>query len=533
MSSSAGASAVPGRSAESTVALSHAQQAAPSASATAVIRSITSYQFSASRSDSGATIPDTDVVGPAHVLSVAPAALAVSTAVVTATPADNVGVPAQATLTPVGAVTNFIDLVGAWLSWLPANPVTDLLQGAWLFLRRTIFDQAPTLNPVQTTGQTSGPITGSIGAVDPEGDPIKYRVVQAPLHGSVTISPSGTYRYTPASDFHGSDIFTVAATDTGSQLNVLDLGRQASTEANVWVQQGTATDLLRFKFTYGTGVQYWSPQAKTALEWAAGALSTYFVVTSPTTIVYTVTGGYVLYRNGGTSADGTPKWEAVCNGGFCSSTLASASSPSASDGPGFFQTVVQKKIITGVDANGSEADGSIRFNFAHKWALGGSVGTNQFDFESTAMHELLHTFGFTDNLSAPGENTDQNWKFYDQFITDSTGAKVINGTDFKWNTTYDPNLTGSDGGLYFAGPNAIAAYGGRVPLYTPKPYDGGSSVAHLDDNTFDSTDPNSPNAKKMMNAKDGEGPGVRVISAVESGILKDLGYAMVAQTPTP
>jgi hypothetical protein len=58
-------------------------------------------------------------------------------------------------------------------------------------------------------------------------------------------------------------------------------------------------------------------------------------------------------------------------------------------------------------------------------------------------------------------------------------------------------------------------------------------VAHPDDNTFDSTDPNSPNPKKMMNAKDGEGPGVRVVSAVESGILKDLGYAMVAQTPTP
>ncbi|MGX9790567.1 Ig-like domain-containing protein [Mycobacterium sp. MMS18-G62] len=451
-----------------------------------------------------------------------------STAVATATPAEDLAVPSSTTLTPVGVVRSFIDLISTWLSSLPANPITDLLQGAWLFLRRTVFDEAPTLNPVQATGQSSGPITGDIGAVDPEGDPIKYRVVQAPLHGSVTISPNGSYSYTPASDFHGTDIFTVAATDTGSHLNLLDPGRQASTEANVWVQQGPATDQLRFKFNYGTGAQYWSPEAKTALEWAAGALSTYFVVTSPVTIDYTVTGGYAPYRNTGNNPDGTPNWESVCNGGFCSSTLASASSPSVdTDTPGFFQTVVQKKIISGVDANGSQADGSIKFNFGKNWAYGSSVGSNQFDFESTAMHELLHTFGFTDDFSAPGKNTDTNWKFYDQFITDSTGAKVINGSTFEWNTAYDPNLTGGNGGLYFAGANAVAAYGGPVPLYTPKPYTSASSVAHLDDNTFNNTDPNSENAKKMMNAKDGEGLGVRVVSAVESGILTDLGYTMV------
>ena len=64
-------------------------------------------------------------------------------------------------------------------------------------MRRTFFDQAPTLNPAQTTGQVSGPITGTLGAVDPESDPMTYSVVQAPQDGAVTLNPDGTFDYAP------------------------------------------------------------------------------------------------------------------------------------------------------------------------------------------------------------------------------------------------------------------------------------------------------------------------------------------------
>ncbi|MGI9125005.1 MAG: hypothetical protein ACR2JM_09695, partial [Mycobacterium sp.] len=99
-------------------------------------------------------------------------------------------------------------------------------------------------------------------------------------------------------------------------------------------------------------------------------------------------------------------------------------------------------------------------------------------------------------------------------------VKVI-GTDYKWLTAYNTNLTGGNGGLYFSGPNAVAAYGGPVPLYTPNPWNPGSSVSHLDDNTFTGT------KTQMMNAITDTGLGIRTLSKVELGVLKDIGYTVV------
>jgi hypothetical protein len=60
-----------------------------------------------------------------------------------------------------------------------------------------------------------------------------------------------------------------------------------------------------------------------------------------------------------------------------------------------------------------------------------------------------------------------------------------------------------------------------VPLYTPDPWEQGSSGGHLDDTTF------TGNQEKLMNANAGKGLGVRVISGTELGILADLGYTVV------
>ena len=106
---------------------------------------------------------------------------------------------------------------------------------------------------------------------------------------------------------------------------------------------------------------------------------------------------------------------------------------------------------------------------------------------------------------------------FDSFVVAADGKRPI-GTDFTWNVDFDPNLTGEDGGLYFGGANATVADGGQfVPLYTPKPWNSGSSMAHLDDETF--TGP----YVKMMNARMPMGLKIRVLSPIELGILKDLG----------
>ncbi|MGI9125377.1 MAG: hypothetical protein ACR2JM_11595, partial [Mycobacterium sp.] len=67
-------------------------------------------------------------------------------------------------------------------------PIQNLIDGVLLLVRRTFFNQAPTVTPVQLTGQSTGPITGTVGAVDPEGDPMVYSITQTPLHGSAVVN---------------------------------------------------------------------------------------------------------------------------------------------------------------------------------------------------------------------------------------------------------------------------------------------------------------------------------------------------------
>lgn len=381
-------------------------------------------------------------------------------------------------------------------------PIQSLIEGIGLLIRRTFFNQAPTVNPIQTTGQVSGPITGTLNAVDPEGDPLTFRIVTAPTRGAVTVAADGTYTYSPGDDFTGIDSFNVSVADGGFHINLLDLFRPGSTEAYVQVGRNGDQPMLTFNFIYGSGSQFWSTSARSALQNAAMSLAGYFVVTRPTVLTYEVTGESSQF----------------------SSTLASAGSDLTSGAPGFFATVVQQKIQTGEDTNGVEADGEISWNFGRNWAFGSSVGGGQFDFTSTAMHELMHTFGFLSNIDRAGSNTGRSWTTFDGFIVTSTGATPIDPGTFNWLTAFNTNLTGGSGGLYFSGPQAVLVYGGLVPLYTPNPWQSGSSVSHLDDRTFTGA------ADSMMTATTTTGLGFRVISPLELAILKDLGYT-VTDTP--
>ena len=382
-----------------------------------------------------------------------------------------------------------------------ANPVQDLFGGVGLLIRRTFFNEAPTVNPVQLSGQSQGLITGTIGAVDPEGDPISYALTQLPDQGTVALNSDGTYSYTPGTGFTGTDGFTVAATDVGFHINLLDLSRPASTEALVEVNQASVRvdpAFVTFTFIYGSGSAYFTPEARAALQAEAAVLASYIVVTTPVNVTYEVTGESTPDSDVLAYADSTFYYDTVFN-----------------------DSVVQQKILTGIDQNGAAADGEITVNFANPWAFGSDVGPDEYDFESVALHELVHTLGFASRVSAPRVNYTK-WRVFDSFIVTSSGVHVI-ASDGTWNSAYDANLTGGNGGLYFGGPNAVAAYGGLVPLYTPNPFLSGSSISHLDDSTF--TGVNS----QLMNAYVEPGPASRTLSPVELGILEDLGYTVTPQ----
>ncbi len=61
--------------------------------------------------------------------------------------------------------------------------------------------------------QAGGPAGVLVNDIDVDGNGLATSVVQAPLHGSVTMNPNGTFTYTPAANYHGSDFFTYVASD--------------------------------------------------------------------------------------------------------------------------------------------------------------------------------------------------------------------------------------------------------------------------------------------------------------------------------
>ena len=369
-----------------------------------------------------------------------------------------------------------------------ANPVQNFVDHLPLQIRRTFFNNAPTVQPVQVTGQHDGVISGTIGAVDPEGDVIKYKVVAsgagAPLHGTFSVASDGTFTYTPGADFTGTDQFAVRATVVGTHINLLNLFRASSTTASVTVSQyAIGTPTLKFAFTFDSASEsWWSPASRAALQAAGDYLSSRIVPSAslPVTVSYLIT------------VQSTPG----------SSLLGTGSSSLAIVGSGKFEdTVVQHKILTGIDQNGTQADGSIVFNSAHTWSFDSTPGFLETDFETVALHELVHTLGFLSTIGSASSSTYRTTM--DSYAVNSTGAHLF-GSNGAW-------LGGTGGGVYFDGPTAVAANGGLVAL--------DATGAHLNGSTF---------AGSLMSPSIGTGVRRIKLSAVEIGMLEDLGYTVIA-----
>ncbi|WP_235688646.1 Ig-like domain-containing protein [Mycolicibacterium phocaicum] len=131
-----------------------------------------------------------------------------------------------------------------------SEPFTPMLWALMGWVRRDLFNQAPTLkyNPT-TTVQTGQTITGDLSATDPEHDKLTYTVTQAPQNGTVTIDQAtGKFTYTP-NDINytaaQTDSFTVSVSD-GNKLNLLNLFRphSASTTADLTVLNPTVNRVI-------------------------------------------------------------------------------------------------------------------------------------------------------------------------------------------------------------------------------------------------------------------------------------------------
>ena len=243
---------------------------------------------------------------------------------------------------------------------------------------------------------------------------------------------------------------------------------------------------------------------KAALQSAADTLSAYFTGYAARTVTIQVNASLDV------------------NAGF----LASAGSLYFTTSNSFQPGLVASMIQTGNNF-GQSYQGSLTWNFGYAWDYDDSVAGGTFDFKAVAIHELTHTLGFASIIGADGTSDlgTNVWSTFDQFLTDASGNALINSTTKAYaGGTILSDGFGSD--VYFSGANAMAANGGqRVHIYSPASYAEGSSLSHLDTNFFTS-------AAYVMEHAVASGAATRTLSAIELGILADIGYSVNA-VPEP
>jgi len=147
--------------------------------------------------------------------------------------------------------------------------------------------------------------------------------------------------------------------------------------------------------------------------------------------------------------------------------------------------------LAGKDLDSTQVDISAEFNSAFPdWYLGtdGNTPSNLIDLETVVLHECCHGLGFIG--SAAMSSGSGSWGFnnnpmiYDRFTVNGSNQAMINTSLFpNPSTALGAQLTGDN--LFLNGPKAIAANNGAMPkLYAPSSWEQGSSVSHLDENTY-------------------------------------------------
>jgi hypothetical protein len=196
-----------------------------------------------------------------------------------------------------------------------------------------------------------------------------------------------------------------------------------------------------------------------------------------------------------------------------------------------------------LDPTHEEIDASFNSTFG-SWYLGtdGRPGIDSYDFESVVLHELGHGLGFVgtlDGLDPPGYSSDSGrgyWGLntagdypavFDRFLVDGLGRDALD-TNVYLNGSYGLGglVRGSMGGTQWKGASGvIAGAGARPKLYSPTAFESGSSVSHLDENSYPAGSANALMTPYLQNGESEHDPG-----PIVRGMFTDMGWGAVPCT---
>lgn len=152
--------------------------------------------------------------------------------------------------------------------------------------------------------------------------------------------------------------------------------------------------------------------------------------------------------------------------------------------------------LAGTDLNGSAADIEIQFNSdidgavlgSSSWYYGldGLTRSGDLDFVTVSLHELTHSLGFISTGYSDGSfgaDTSRGTMpdSFDAYLVSGSGAKLTTLAPQPYNVTHP---------VYWSGPQGVEQYQqafnstGKPRIYSPSPFEEGSSLGHLDEDRF-------------------------------------------------
>ncbi|HOO99694.1 MAG TPA: T9SS type A sorting domain-containing protein [Bacteroidales bacterium] len=138
-------------------------------------------------------------------------------------------------------------------------------------------------------------------------------------------------------------------------------------------------------------------------------------------------------------------------------------------------------------------DIDLNLNSSANWYYGtdGNTPTLKYDLVTVALHEMIHGLGFFDSYYVESSTGSYGASgipmIYDIFVENIDGHNLTDTLIFS-NPSPELKTQITGGSLWFDGPVVRAATGGqRARIYAPSEYDPGSSIAHLDEDTYNSS----------------------------------------------
>jgi hypothetical protein len=211
----------------------------------------------------------------------------------------------------------------------------------------------------------------------------------------------------------------------------------------------------------------------------------------------------------------------------------------ATAGPSEFWIVENKAVpsplawqmLGGRYSNAGESDISVNVNQTADWdyRLDGQAERGKFSFVYTLMHEIAHGLGHVDSFDLDtGKLLNDPTPFvYDVFV--NRGSSQRNRVMDHAPEEVKRDMVSRD--LFFNGENAVAAARAAfrslpmIKLYAPDPFQSGSSMSHVDQDTY------ADIRTGLMTPID-FGAGSDKIDKLTLAIMKDMGYSLVPDAQT-